>query len=274
MRHLVRFLTVIYLSFWFVLLYCFKRSLPLSSQPTAPFAKIGITNESKAAREIREQKRTERANKLVLTPRQKAVAVGTMLGDASLQTQSSGKSWRLKHQMSARSSDYAERLCSVFGKDWIPSDPHAIERKNSQMLGFQTLTSENLNQIADLFMEKQGDGKYKKVYKPRLITEHLTDEALAYWFMDDGGKGDFTPNEGKQIHIHTQGFTEEEVRGMCKELNEKFGLNTWAKPNKGAHLIAISGDSYERFRELVDPYLVDSMRRKLPPERKTKGRKS
>ena len=128
-------------------------------------------------------------------------------------------------------NDYAERLSSVFGKDWIPKEYlHAIERTNSQMLGFQTLTSENLNQIADLFMEKQENGRYQKVYKPGLITKHVTDEALAYWFMDDGGKGDFTPNEGKQIHIHTQGFTEKEVREMCKELNEKFGLNTWAKP--------------------------------------------
>ena len=92
--------------------------------------------------------------------------------------------------------------------------------------------------------------------------------------MDDGGKGDFTPNEGKQVHFHTQGFTEESVRQMCKELNQKFGLKAWAKPNKGAHLIAISGDSYEDFKKLVEPYLVNSMKRKLPSERKTTRRKS
>lgn len=274
MRHLVKILTLACLSSWFLLVYRFRHSLPFSSHSTTLFAKISITNESKAAREVREEKRMERARKLVLTPRQKAIAIGTMLGDASLQTQSNGKSWRLKHQTSARSPDYAKRLCLAFGENWIPSKPHAIERPNSHMLGFQTLTSEGLNSIADLFMEKQKDGRYKKVYKPGLIIEHLTDEALAYWFMDDGGKGDFTPNEGKQIHIHTQGFTEEGVKEMCKEVNQKFGLKAWAKPNKGAHLIAISGDSYEKFKELVEPYLVNSMRRKLPSERKTARKKS
>ena len=92
--------------------------------------------------------------------------------------------------------------------------------------------------------------------------------------MDDGGRGDFTPNEGKQIHIHTHGFPEEGVKAMCQELGQKFGLTAWAKPNKGAYVIAISGDSYERFKELVEPYLVDSMRRKLPSARKDARRKS
>ena len=273
-RRLVGYLAFISLSFWYLLFCRSRHLLPLSSFHTTPFAKISITNESKAAKQLREQKRAEKARKLVLTPKQKAIAIGTMLGDASLQTQSKGKSWRLKYQMSARFPDYAERLCNDFGEDWIPSKPHDIKRFNSRMLGFQTLTSENLNSIADLFMEELEDGGYKKVYKPGLITEHLTNEGLAYWFMDDGGKGDFTPNEGKQIHLHTQGFTEEEVKAMCKELNQKFGLDAWAKPNKGAHVIAISGNSYEKFKELVELYLVDSMRRKLPSERKGTWKKS
>lgn len=275
MGQLVKFLVRICLFFWFFLLSRFNRFLPPLRSPTTPFAKISITNESKVARKVREERREERASKLVLTPRQKAIAVGTMLGDASLQTQrKDGKSWRLKYQMSARFPDYAERLCRDFGEDWIPTKPHGIRRLNSQMVGFQTLTSENLTAIADLFMEAKGGGKYKKVYKPGLITQHLTDEGLAYWFMDDGGLGDFTPNEGKQVYLHTQGFTEEEVNGMCQELEQKFGLQAWAKPNKGAHLIAISGNSYEKFKELVEPYLVPSMMRKLPSARKPPRSKS
>lgn len=58
-----------------------------------------------------------------------------MLGDASLQTQRKGKSWRLKYQMTARFPDYAESLCLDFGEDWMPSKPHAIEGPNSQMVG-------------------------------------------------------------------------------------------------------------------------------------------
>lgn len=76
--------------------------MPPSPYSKTLFAIISIANESKGAREAREERRVERAKKFVLTPRQKAIAIGTMLGDASLQTQSNGKSWHLKHQMSDR----------------------------------------------------------------------------------------------------------------------------------------------------------------------------
>ena len=56
------------------------------------FATMSITGEPKNVKEVREQKKIERAQKLVLTPHQKSIAIGTMLGDASLQTQSQGKS--------------------------------------------------------------------------------------------------------------------------------------------------------------------------------------
>lgn len=53
--------------------------------------------------------------------------------------------------------------------------------------------------------------------------------------MDDGGKLDYTKNEGKGIVFNTQSFTQEEVNNMCKELKEKFNLHTWVGKNKNRH---------------------------------------
>jgi len=40
--------------------------------------------------------------------------------------------------------------------------------------------------------------------------------------MDDGGKLDYSKNEGKGIVLNTQQFSVENVNQMSLELNEKF----------------------------------------------------
>jgi len=62
--------------------------------------------------------------------------------------------------------------------------------------------------------------------------------------MDDGGKLDYTDNQGKGIVYNTQGFKEQEVKLACEELNsrackaraapEKFDLNCWMGLNSRA----------------------------------------
>nr|YP_006666424.1 putative LAGLIDADG homing endonuclease [Trebouxiophyceae sp. MX-AZ01]AFQ93779.1 putative LAGLIDADG homing endonuclease [Trebouxiophyceae sp. MX-AZ01] len=158
---------------------------------------------------------------LFLTPQQRDIAVGTLLGDASLQTQSDGKTWRLKWQMSLKHADYADQICQEFGNRWIPSKPHAVSRSNSEMLGFQTVASVNLTGLAHLFLEENGR-RFVKVYKPGLVRDHLTNRGLAYWFMDDGGKADYTSNQGKGIVLNTHGFEEQGVIAICQELAERF----------------------------------------------------
>lgn len=108
----------------------------------------------------------------------------------------------------------------------------------------------------------------KKYISKNLIKDHLTSRGMAYWFMDDGGKLDYTKNEGKGIVFNTQSFTQEEVNNMCKELKEKFNLHTWVGKNKNRHIIKISGHDYEKMMDLIDPYIIAAMKYKLPTPRK------
>jgi hypothetical protein len=86
--------------------------------------------------------------------------------------------------------------------------------------------------------------------------------------MDDGGKLDYTENNGKGIVLNTQGFKREEVEIACQELKEKFNLKTWVGQNKKKPVIKISGDNYEKFLELSNEYILDEMKYKLPTPRK------
>nr|AAL34391.1 putative protein [Chlorosarcina brevispinosa]AIT94637.1 putative LAGLIDADG homing endonuclease [Chlorosarcina brevispinosa]AIT94649.1 putative LAGLIDADG homing endonuclease [Chlorosarcina brevispinosa] len=208
---------------------------------------------------------------LILNQRQKDLAVGVMLGDASLQTQNRGKTHRLKFQLSAKNDEYANHLCKEF-HSLILSDPHFFERVNAnnktvKSISFQTLSHEDFNFLADLFIADR-DGKKIKIISPQLVQKHLTPIGLAHWFMDDGGKMDYSLDRGKGLEFHTQSFTLPEVESLVEGLQEKFQLDCWSKKNKGKYIIAVSGKSFERFTEITQDHIIPSMRYKLPTERK------
>lgn len=197
-----------------------------------------------------------------LTQEQKEAAIGLMLGDASLQTQNNGKTYRLKFEWGDHHKDYIYHVCNLFD-EWVLSEPHKKERVNHLgntviTWGAQTISHEAFNFLADLFNINK-----KKGISANLIENHLTPRGLAFWFMDDGGKLDYSHNN-QGIVFNTHSFTTEEVEQLCVGLKSTFGFNCWTKLNKGKSVIAVSGDSFQKFMNLTDPYIIASMRYKLP----------
>lgn len=199
-----------------------------------------------------------------LSPEQKEASIGLMLGDASLQTQNKGKTHRLKFEWGDKNKVYLDHVFKLFD-EWVLSDPHKktrISPKGNTVVnwGFQTISHEAFNFLAHLFIT---DGV--KTVAVNLITDYLTARGLAYWFMDDGGKLDYNKNSSnKGIVLNTHSFKSNEVKRMCKELSDKFNLECEIRSNKGKKVIVIKSSSYETFLSLIDPYIVEEMRYKLP----------
>lgn len=99
----------------------------------------------------------------------------------------------------------------------------------------------------------------------------MTEIGLAYWFMDDGGKLYYGPNEGKGIVFHTQGFSEKEVIELAEGLKNKFHLQATATKMKGKYVVSVSGKSFEQFTKLTEPHIIESMISKLPTPRKKRS---
>lgn len=199
-----------------------------------------------------------------LSQRQWEASIGLMLGDASLQTQNQGKTYRLKFEWGNKNLPYLNSVYSLFN-EWVVAKPRTLWEKTRispkgnivTNWGFQTISHEAFNSLAVLFLNG------KKVITDNLIKNHLTARGLAYWFMDDGGKLDYNPkSKNKAIVLNTQSFTTTEVEGMIKQLNHKFNLSCEARSNKGKKIIVIR--NYDVFISLVDNYLIDEMRYKLP----------
>lgn len=198
-----------------------------------------------------------------LSKQQWEASIGLMLGDASIQTQNGGKTYRMKFEWGNKNYPYVQHVHNLFS-EWIISEPHKktrISPKGNSVInwGFQTISHEVFNKLAKLFINTN---KQKSI-SSNLIKNYLTPKGLAYWFMDDGGKLDYNyKSKNKCIVLNTQSFTTKEVNIMAKELDDKFKLECEVRSNKGKKVIVIK--NYENFLSLAGPHIIESMKYKLP----------
>jgi len=156
------------------------------------------------------------------------------------------------------------RLRTLFDQ-WVLSQPHKKSRispKGNIVInwGFQTFSHEAFNFLADLFLKQKHKG-----ISDNLILDHLTPRGLAYWYMDDGGKLDYNKNtKNKSVVLNTHSFTPCACAAMSEQLSSKFNLICEVRSNKDKKIIVIKDLSYQAFYNLINPYLIQEMRYKLP----------
>jgi len=197
---------------------------------------------------------------LKLNELQRKILVGVLLGDAHLETQNNGRTYRVKFEYSFSHKEYAYHLYEIF-KEWVLTEPQLKCDKIHNNIWFQTVSHPAFRFYAHQFYK---DGK--KSIPVRIMHRLLSEISLAYWYMDDGS---IKSNESKGVIFNTQAFSEKEVEVLCEVLNNRFGLIASKRKQKEGWQIYISGNSYEKFTEIVLPYIVPSMMYKIPQKRIT-----
>ena len=81
---------------------------------------IGLSPNSKLFKEYKKSLTS-------LTPQQWEVSIGLILGDASLQTQNNGKTYRIKFEWGDKNKAYLYHVYDIFD-EWVISKPHKKER--------------------------------------------------------------------------------------------------------------------------------------------------
>ena len=199
---------------------------------------------------------------LRLSDVQREMLVGILLGDACLETQNAGRTYRLKVEQGAAHGDYVRHLYQVL-RDWVLSPPRPKQGQTRGVttinLAFQTVSHTDFVEFGELFYRSR-----RKIV-PDEIGRLLTARALAYWYMDDGS---MKSRQSKGVIFNTHAYDSSDIRRLIDVL-EGFGLEAWERRQSDGIQIYVSGSSYERFAELVGPYVIEAMRYKVPLTRRT-----
>lgn len=195
-----------------------------------------------------------------LTDFQKDAVVGTMLGDSCMERAKSTHNARLRFdQTFPNHASYLTYLYVLF-INLCSKCPRVNTRKADSRTGnvYSTISVKTnafpcFNYYHNLF--------YSEGVKvvPANIAVLLTARALAFWIMDDGGKGSY----GVTI-LHTNSFTLTDVKLLQSALLSNFQLRTrLIQRTPGKWAIVIPVRQTVSLREIVAPYMHVSMLNKI-----------
>ena len=185
---------------------------------------------------------------VALTPEQKALIIGCVLGDGHLRKLEGRKHALLEINHSYKAKDYVDWKYKLL-KNIVKSPPKQRRYGNRIAYRFTTRQHPYLTKLHNQFYQGR-----KKVI-PKGFT--LTPLSLAVWFMDDGSctqKGD--------VYLNSQQFDLQSQRRLLHALRQ-LGIRARLNKDKKYYRIRILKESLPRFWEVVAPYIHPSMEYKL-----------
>ncbi len=181
---------------------------------------------------------------------QKSVIIGCVLGDGYLRKLEGRKNAFLEVNHSAKAKEYVEWKYRIL-KEICKSPPkeRSIDEKR-KALRFYTREHPEITEIYERFYQNG-----KKVVPKGFELNPLI---LAVWFMDDGSK-----TKKGNVYLNTQKFDWKSQRRLLHALR-MIGIRARMNKDKKYWRIRIYKESIPRLVELISPYVIKSMRYKLP----------
>lgn len=182
--------------------------------------------------------------------------VGNLLGDGHAEKRANAT--RITIHMSSKNMSYLFWLHDLYASSGYCSKkkPHIskfISKSNSvyYSLSLKTFSFISFNFLYDAFYHVCK----KKV--PENIDNLLNPRVLAFWFMDDGGKG------GYGLKLSTESFSYTDVVRLANVISLKFNLICTVQNHGYSYVIYFPKSEILKFRKIVLPYMIPSMMYKL-----------
>lgn len=197
------------------------------------------------------------------------ILVGILLGDASLQTESNGRTYRLRISQSEEHKDYLFHLYDIF-QNLTTSPPvryEFCEPRKTDTPGkkyFRWSFSTTQQACFRFYGHQFYNGNKKKV--PRLIHKWLQPRSIAYWYMDDGAQK--WKDKSLGVRFCTDDFLYKDVQLLAHVLSEKYVLKTSLQKKGDGWRIYVSSNSYQILKKSIFSYFICSMLYKFPTEKR------
>lgn len=185
---------------------------------------------------------------------QKAVLIGTLLGDGSLGKRGKFHRLHIKHSYNQFFFvEYKREIFSNIVNMKIRTFKQKVKEKEYKFAEFVTLTHPEFSRF---YREFYKDGKKTISLN---VSKQLTPLSLAVWFMDDGCA------EYAGLSFNTQCFSVEELQPLRKIILEAYNIETSVRKNKNGWIIYIPKRFISEFTEIVGKYILPKFRYKLTP---------
>lgn len=188
------------------------------------------------------------------TKNQRAIIIGSVLGDGCLHANWSKTNYTLKITRSGKQEAYVEWQYQQM-KPFVRTAPRWYEPTRSY-----TMRTISHSELTVLYKEFYPQGK--KIL-PQKIAKYMANPlTLAVWFMDDGNAArSYDITHG--YHINTQSFTEAEQKKIAMLFGRLWNVNCTVQKNKGKFRVFIRSGSMTRFTDIVRSLVLPSMQYKL-----------
>lgn len=193
-----------------------------------------------------------------ISSREKAIIIGTILGDAHLGRTKT--SVRLEIGHSEAQKDYVLWKYKELPR-LISAEPHCIKisdqryNKTHTQWRFKTKISDFLEDLYSLFYSDKG----KKIVPKDICSLLVSPLSLAVWFMDDGGRR----NDCHGLFLNTLSFTKAENELLRKCLKQNFSLDSRMHWIQDGYRLYIPSKDAKSFCEIIHPHILPSMHYKL-----------
>lgn len=215
-------------------------------------------------------------NDISLTEKQQDVLVGTLLGDANLSTYSvNARTWRYR---AIQKKDHKEYLYSKYDtfKNMCGSPSYSTvyderTQKTYNRFLFNTRTFSKLHPFGQAFYVYNPSTQRWVKDVPGNVASILTPRAVAFWYMDDGSLK--YRGHSNAMRICSESFSKQGVELLQAAMWQNFQIDLkLVKRNKNGVLVgyrlAIHETESSKFRELIQPYLVECMKYKVSDGKK------
>lgn len=190
------------------------------------------------------------AKEVVLTQRQKEIMFGGLLGDSNLHINLKGINAWGKIEHSLKQEDYLKHKREIFKNitSTVKYSDRFDKRTNKIYYScrFNFKTNPALNEFYDMFYNDKKD-------VPKGLSL-LTPEAIAIWYMDDGTKN---------LNGYTLCTNSFSIKGNYRLISKLLDYNIEATLQSFKNVIYIKKRSKETFKNLIEPYIIDSMKYKI-----------
>lgn len=191
-----------------------------------------------------------------LTDIEKALIMGTLLGNAHIQKR--GNSYRLKIEHGINQKSYVlwkyaklQRFCTTTQPPVIKTDT-----KGFSTVIFYTTSGKWLEEIYSLFYKERENGRFVKIITNELIDKlPMIPMLLAVFFMDDGS----VRNDCYAGKLATQVFSKNENHLLCSYFT-KWNIECQVvahKKSKNQYYISIPAKSFGKLVKEIEPIVKE-----------------